>query len=1193
MFKQLTFFPLLLLVPLVVLIGCNEKVKPKDVNVESSKSETENQEEDELISGKPLKITPLVLNPDSLAPPVIIKASAPFHQAANKNIVPLDQPRLKLLSTQLPHFSIGRDSIKNPKVQKAIPELSKGGYNQPISASKFNFSDAAAYNLQGIDVDQGLSSSYIMDMIEDRRGNLWFATWTSGVTMFNGRSFILFNDKKGLISNYIWCIYEDQKGNIWLGSDGAGVSVFNGDSFYNFDEDGGLPSNLIFDICEDNEGNIWLATDKGLCKFDGRHFYTYGKEQGLGGDYVKSVYPSEDGNIWVTVEGHGVSRFDGEGFTHFTVQEGLISNNTTVIYEDSEQNIWIGTSDSGVCMYDGYSFITYQKEMGMPHNFVRSILQDTKGNMWFGTEGGGASRFNRFEFSHFTHSEGMSNDNIWSILEDSDGNIWFGTFGAGANIYNEKSFENLTEEQGLSHRIVRSITQDNTGNLWLASNGGLSKYDGKEYLHFTTEQGLPMNIIRSMLIDQNGNFWLASNGAGVFKFDGEYFYHYTTEQGLSGNLVLSMYEDSRGDIWFGTFLGGLSRYDGYTFSHFTEEQGLSNNTVHAIIEDRKGTLYFGTKNGGLEKFDGQHITHITTREGLSDQSVISLMEASDGSIWAGTEGYGVNQITRDTILQYSFEGSNSHNIIWSIIEDENNNIWLGTERGLNQLSFDDSTGTVITHYDKMDGLKGSDFYPNAAYLDDQNRIWWGTGKALAMLDLKKHGENNKAPRIQITDVRLEQTFIDFRKLSDSIEDGSEIYLDEEKNNSLNSVKYTAVSPFTNCPEQLELPYYLNHLTFYFSAIDWSAPHKLKYQYKLDGLDDDWRPITEDNRAVYNNMPSGNYVFKVRAIGDAKIWSNIRSYPITIHPPWWTSWWAYSLYIVAGIALILFFIRLRTKKLLQNKRQLESIVSVRTTEVVRQKELVERKNKEITDSITYAQRIQNAILPSKNLIEHHLNDSFFIYQPKDIVAGDFYWLEIDAAGDTILLAAADCTGHGVPGAMVSVVCNNALNRSVREFHLKSPAAILNKVRELVIETFQTTETEVKDGMDIALLSLNKKTKELRYAGANNDLYLIRDGQLIIYPSDNMPVGRYVAEREFKEQLIPYQSGDTFYIFTDGYVDQFGGPKGKKFKYAAFRELLLDIHSKPMQEQSKILIDTIIDWMGSLEQVDDVCVIGVRL
>jgi serine phosphatase RsbU (regulator of sigma subunit) len=289
-------------------------------------------------------------------------------------------------------------------------------------------------------------------------------------------------------------------------------------------------------------------------------------------------------------------------------------------------------------------------------------------------------------------------------------------------------------------------------------------------------------------------------------------------------------------------------------------------------------------------------------------------------------------------------------------------------------------------------------------------------------------------------------------------------------------------------------------------------------------------------------------------------------------------------LFGGIILMIGLVVLTIKGYQQKKRDNHLINE--------QKAKVEEKNQEITDSITYAKRIQEAILPSSSDLNKYLKDGFVLYKPKDIVAGDFYWLEV--INDVVFFAAADCTGHGVPGAMVSVVCHGALNRAVREFKLTDSSEILNKVRELVIESFNTnTNDDIKDGMDIALCVLNFKTNKLNFSGANNSLYMIREGKVNEIKADKQPIGRYVTSEPFTKHEIQLKSGDAIYIFTDGFPDQFGGDKGKKFKYEPFREMLLANQSKNMNDQKLLLDKTFEDWKGDLEQVDDVCVIGVRI
>jgi serine phosphatase RsbU (regulator of sigma subunit) len=274
----------------------------------------------------------------------------------------------------------------------------------------------------------------------------------------------------------------------------------------------------------------------------------------------------------------------------------------------------------------------------------------------------------------------------------------------------------------------------------------------------------------------------------------------------------------------------------------------------------------------------------------------------------------------------------------------------------------------------------------------------------------------------------------------------------------------------------------------------------------------------------------------------------------------------------------------------NKKN-NNLLTIKNDEINLKNSIIEEKNKNITDSIAYAKRIQSAILPPKKLLNEYLKNGFIYFEPKDVVAGDFYWLE--HKGDIVFFAAADCTGHGVPGAMISVVCHNALNRAVREFDLNNPSEILNKVRELVIETFEKSEEEVKDGMDIALCSLNTKTNELYYSGANNPLYIIRNGELIETKADKQPISRYIDSKPFTTHQFNLEEGDTIYTFSDGYADQFGGEKGKKFKYKPFKNLLLSIQKEKMDDQYKIIKETFDNWRGDLEQIDDVCVLGVKI
>ena len=294
---------------------------------------------------------------------------------------------------------------------------------------------------------------------------------------------------------------------------------------------------------------------------------------------------------------------------------------------------------------------------------------------------------------------------------------------------------------------------------------------------------------------------------------------------------------------------------------------------------------------------------------------------------------------------------------------------------------------------------------------------------------------------------------------------------------------------------------------------------------------------------------------------------------------------FNLFILFFITVV-FFLFFKTDNILFQKT------------IIEQKKLVQEKQKEIIDSITYAKRIQEAILPPANYWYKNLPDSFILYKPKDIVAGDFYWMETSADGQFIFFAVADCTGHGVPGAMVSVVCNNALNRSLLEFNLTDTGKLLDKTRELVIETFGKSDREVKDGMDISLCRLNISTLELQWSGANNPLWYLQPDEpahlaFKEIKGDKQPIGNYAEQKPFTSHTLKLQKKDTLYIFTDGYADQFGGAKGKKFKYKQLQEELLAMTNKSLDKQKELLDTLFENWKKDLEQIDDVCIIGIRV
>jgi len=313
------------------------------------------------------------------------------------------------------------------------------------------------------------------------------------------------------------------------------------------------------------------------------------------------------------------------------------------------------------------------------------------------------------------------------------------------------------------------------------------------------------------------------------------------------------------------------------------------------------------------------------------------------------------------------------------------------------------------------------------------------------------------------------------------------------------------------------------------------------------------------------------------------------------------------YAMAGVAVLISFLLIIAFRNYRKQRRYAIENQKQATRIEAQREQLKEKNTELNDSINYAKRIQDAMLPKSAVMDDLVEDMFILYQPKDIVAGDFYWIQ--RTGDIVYFAVADCTGHGVPGAMMSVVCHNAMNRAFRELGATTPAKILDTTRDYVIEQVASTK-DVKDGMDISLCSWNSKTKVLQFAGAHNPLWVVTDRfiapndddmalievnerKILEVKADKQPVGRYENAKPFKNHEVQLVSGDTIYIFSDGFSDQFGGTKGKKLKQSLFKELLALSGDKTCAEQHEFLTEYFLNWRGEIEQIDDVCVMGVKI
>lgn len=1089
----------------------------------------------------------------------------------------------------------------------------------------FSFSLAQIYNFENFSVEDGLSQNQILSICQDSRGYIWFGTNGGGVSIYDGTGFKAMSQSDGLASNVVFSIVQDDRGRMIFCTNG-GLSIYNGSEFANYTTEEGLPHNMVFCVFPDNEA-LLLGTAKGVVKLSEGKIVPFSEDKDslLQNTGIWSIYRDSKENIWFGTLKKGAVRYNPlQGlFTTFSTAEGLDHPIVRTLLEDRDGNMWIGTI-KGLNKMDSQGRI---KQIRMKENettiTVTSSFLSRDGALWFGTLSG-LDKYISGKAVRYTETNGLVSNSVMAVLEDREGNLWMGTDGKGVAKLRCKGevFRNYSIKNNLPNDNIFSVYQDRQGSYWFGSPSGIARMDrdGTIETFSKTKDGVKLGLASSAFSiaeDKEGNLWFATRKAdeACLVYDGKKFTSFSKEDGFSDNTVNFVFKDRQDVMWFGTN-DGVAKKEGNIFSLIP---GMEKKKVWWILQDTKSHFWFATDNGAI-KYDGTSFQYFTKKDGFVDGRVRTVVQDAHKIYWFATDE-GVFSYDSKNFKQVDQAAGLSSNTAYSLLLDGKYSLWIGTNKGLNRLNIDryfTDSEIIIKQYSKEDGFIGVECNGNAAFKDNKGHLWFGTVKGATIFNPEMETVNTTEPITHITNLRLDFEKFNWMEYSDSIDR-------------------------SGLPLNLVLPYNKNHLTFDFVGVSLTIPQKVKYQYKLEPLESAFIPPTSQNEAVYPHLPPGEYKFILKAKNNDDYWnSKPVEYNFVILPPWYKTWWFYSLCIIALVAGIWSFIVMREKNLRKQKQVLEMQVQERTAELRKEKEKVEQinlevleknkiiedKNKDITDSITYAQGIQEAILPPDDKFKKFLPDSFILFRPRDIVSGDFYWMEVvtetlsDEQKQYVLLAVCDCTGHGVPGGFVSIVGHNGLTRTVNEQGIIRPAKILDSASLMVEETFRKGSR--KDGMDAVLCRLsgtNDTSLELEFAAANNPLYLTRrkeNGPLVdLYGNgsgdgialkadiendthwlyqvspDKQPVGAYEFRQPFTSHRFRLKTGDTLYLSSDGFRDQFGGPKGKKFMAKNFKQILISIQGKAMDEQHSILSQTIDNWMKDCEQNDDICVIGVRV
>jgi ligand-binding sensor domain-containing protein/serine phosphatase RsbU (regulator of sigma subunit) len=1065
-------------------------------------------------------------------------------------------------------------TIKNGLPSNAILDIMQDSKGYMWIATQNGVSRFDGYHFMNLGIENGLPSNYVNCLFEDSKGNIWIGTEDAGIARYDGREFKIFDVSKGLVSNTeIWEIFEDHNGNIWVRTRYDGISKIDKGEITNYTQENGVPDNEVLSSLVDSKGRVWFGTLNGIIVFEGKSYHTITVNDGLSHNIVREIIEDSKNNYWIATQGGGLVKYDGKEFTDYTTGNGLSSNIILTLLKDTYGNIWIGTYENGLCKYDGKTF-SQVKYKNLDASIVTSIFEDSKKRIWVLTAKNGIYRINRNEISYYTTDNNLLDNLVIKISEDTEGNIWLGTKN-GISKTGKKPFEIYTTSFGIPDKDITAVHADKSGNVWAGTYNGLFCLDtNKNIKIFNDKNGLPSNTVKSIAEDSKNNIWIGTY-YGLTEYSNGSFTTYQDkiwldQKGFTDNIAADIAEDFMGNIWCAHDNGISKLYNG-KYYNYDVDFGLPGNDVRAIKIDLFNRIWFGTGEG-ISVFDGIYFKNITKEEGLSDNRCNDITVDSAGNIWVGTDN-GLNRISARgdgyEIKVYTTREGLASNSIMFVETDRSNNLWIGYDKGLNKI---DLENFKIKFYGEPEGFTALENYERAVSVDRKNNVWIGTGNGLVRY----------IPELDIMQEKPPYTYI------------TNFYVYGDTTDLLNYAEGT--DSITGLPVNLKLPYNKNNLIFEYIGIHFSIPEKTRYQYKLEGYDDLWSDITSKTQTdQYKKLPHGTYTFKVKAANCDGIWTEEPvSFSFSITPPFWRTKWFYALEILVALSLIFLFIKVRERKLQHDKKVLAQKVKERTIEIEKQRDKIAEQNREITDSIMYAQRIQSAVLPDMEYTRSILPSHFILFKPRDIVSGDFYWMTEKA--NKAVVVVADCTGHGVPGAFMSMLGVSLLNEIVNLHKVLSAAEILNSLRKNVKQTLSQRgkKDEARDGMDIALCIIDFDNNKGQFSGAYNPLLLIRDSEQIIFKGDKMPIGIHVGhEKPFTNHDFELAKGDMLYMYTDGFADQFGGPEEKKFKSLTFRQMLLDIHNKPLEEQKQIINSTFEEWRGNLSQIDDILVMGIQI
>lgn len=817
--------------------------------------------------------------------------------------------------------------------------------------------------------NEGLSQSNVLCIMQDSRGYMWFGT-QDGLNLYDGYELKIFrkdpSNPNSLSNDFIRAITEDKFGNLWIATWGSGINRFDRktERFTHFQNDPknpkSIPTNFINHIITDSEGILWMTSEFGLISLDPatnkftHYLHNASNQSSLSTNFTASVIEDNEHNIWVGTISGGLNKFDRKTKTFTTYKQdpknknSIAGNSVQSLYEDSKKNIWIGTLGDGISIFNpkNQSFTNYRAKKdnanGLADNVIFAIEEDASGKIWIGSENEGISIFDpqtnifRNYKRNSVEKTGLSSSAINSIYTDQKGNVWIGTYNAGINlvsrdINNFVHYKHIENENSLSHNNVLGIVEDAKDRLWIATDGGgLNMLDRKtgQFKHYRHIEGnnnsISGDFVLSVAEDADHNIWLGTwaNGVTVFNPDKNTFRRFRNDpknpSSIAGDNVWSIYKDHNNVMWIGTLEKGLSRYDAAKnqFINYTvENSNLSSNNIMAITEDVFGNLWVGTDGAGINMLDKRsglftQYQHSAVENSISDNGVNGLYGDKTGKLWIATnEGLNCLDLITKKFTNYHTADGLPNATIFGIVEDHHSQLWLSTNKGLS--CFNPLKGT-FKNYDVSDGLQANEF--RQSYCKSRSGALFFGGI---------NGFNEFYPD-SLTSTSYDPPLV----MTDLLISNKRVPINGDSTHSPLKESITET-------DELSLPYKNNEVSFQFASLNYTSTKRKQYSYMLEGFDKSWNDVGSRRTAYYTNLDPGTYVFRVRGTDNEGNWSKkMATIKLVITPPYYMTWWFRFVVALSIVFLAIGYYQYRMYIIKRQKKALQKEVRIRTAQLAK-------------------------------------------------------------------------------------------------------------------------------------------------------------------------------------------------------------------------------------------------------------------